>query len=78
MKIGKIDIKNPLILAPMEGVTETAFRLICKRNGADILYTEFTSSEALIRDIPKAFNKIELLDEERPIGIQVLVQFLNL
>lgn len=71
MKIGKIEIENPLILAPMEDVTDLAFRRICKQLGADIVYTEFTSSEALIRDVDKAFKKIEISDEERPVAIQV-------
>jgi len=71
MKIGSIDIENPVVLAPMEDVTDRAFRLICKRLGADMVYTEFTSSEALIRDIPKAFKKIGISEEERPIGIQI-------
>ncbi len=71
MKIGSIDVENPVVLAPMEDVTDRAFRLICKRLGADIVYTEFTSSEALIRDIPKAFDKIGISEEERPIGIQI-------
>ena len=53
MKIGAIDIDKPLCLAPMEDVTELPFRLICKRLGADIVYTEFTSSEGIIRDIPR-------------------------
>ncbi len=71
MKIGKYEFKNPLALAPMEDVTELPFRLICKRMGADIVYTEFTSSEAIIRDIPSALKKIKVLDEERPVGIQI-------
>ncbi len=71
MKIGTIDINRPISLAPMEDVTETPFRLICKRLGADIMYTEFTSSEALIRDIPRAMKKIEITDAERPIAIQL-------
>ncbi len=71
MKIGNIDIQNPLALAPMEDVSDTAFRLTCKRFGADLLYTEFTSSDALIRDIPKAIDKIKVTAEERPVGIQI-------
>lgn len=71
MKIGKIDIENPIVLAPMEDVTDTPFRLICRRMGADIVYTEFTSSEALIRGIEKAEAKIRILDEERPVAIQI-------
>lgn len=71
MKIGTIDIDNPIILAPMEDVTDTAFRTICKRLGADIVYTEFTSSEAIIRGIPKSLHKIKITEEERPIAIQL-------
>ncbi len=61
----------PIVLAPMEDVTDLAFRLVCKRRGADVVYTEFVSSEGLIRDIKKAIAKLKLLDEERPIGIQI-------
>ena len=71
MQIGKITIDHPVCLAPMEDVTELPFRRIAKRLGADIVYTEFTSSEALIRDIPKALKKIEICEEERPVGIQI-------
>lgn len=71
MKIGTIDINQSLALAPMEDVTELPFRLICKRLGADLVYTEFTASEALIREIPKALHKIEVRDEERPVCIQI-------
>ncbi len=71
MRIGKISIEKPLALAPMEDVTEAPFRLICKGLGADLVYTEFTSSEALIRQVPAALRKIEILEEERPIGIQL-------
>ncbi len=61
----------PIVLAPMEDVTDLAFRLVCKRRGADVVYTEFVSSEGLIRDIEKAIQKLKILDEERPIGIQI-------
>ena len=71
MKIGTINIDNPVILAPMEDVTDTAFRIVCKRLGADIVYTEFTSSEAIIRGIPKALHKIKIAEEERPVAIQL-------
>ncbi len=66
-----LDFKNKLALAPMEDVTEPPFRLICKRLGADILYTEFISSEGLIRDARKALNKLFFYPEERPLGIQI-------
>ena len=71
MKIGPIEINQPLALAPMEDVSEMPFRLICKRLGADLLYTEFTSSEGLIREIPRTLKKIEIAEEERPIAIQL-------
>ena len=71
MKIGTIDIDKPLCLAPMEDVTELPFRLICKRLGADIVYTEFTSSEGIIRDIPRIMEKVQICDEERPVAIQI-------
>jgi tRNA-dihydrouridine synthase len=60
-----------LALAPMEDVTEPPFRLICKRLGSDISYTEFISSEGLIRDARKARNKLVYYEEERPVGIQI-------
>ena len=60
-----------LALAPMEDVTEPPFRLICKRLGSDIYYTEFISSEGLIRDARKARNKLVYYEEERPVGIQI-------
>ncbi|MBF0594701.1 MAG: tRNA dihydrouridine synthase DusB [Candidatus Omnitrophica bacterium] len=71
MKIGTHTLIRPLVLAPMEDITDLAFRLICKRLGCDITVTEFTAAEALIRHIPKALKKIEVLDEERPVGIQL-------
>lgn len=71
MKIGPIEIEKPLCLAPMEDVTELPFRVICKRLGADIVYTEFTSSEGIIRDIPRIMQKIEICEEERPVSIQI-------
>ena len=71
MKIGSIQLNTPIALAPMEDVTDLPFRVICKRLGADIVYTEFTASEALIRDIPRALKKITVCDEERPVAIQL-------
>lgn len=72
MKIAHLTFDHPpIVLAPMEDVTDLAFRLICRRRGADVVYTEFVSSEAIIRDIPKTLDKMRLLDEERPIGIQI-------
>jgi tRNA-dihydrouridine synthase B len=71
MKLGKYDLHQPLVLAPMEDVTDLSFRLVCKRLGADITVTEFTAAEALIRKVGKALKKISILDEERPVGIQL-------
>ncbi len=71
MKIGHINIEQPLLLAPMEGVTDLPFRLICKSLGADIVYTEFVNSEGLIRNSAKTQKKMEFLEEERPFGIQI-------
>ena len=71
MKIGPIQLNQPLALAPMEDVTDVSFRLICKGLGADLLYTEFASSEALIRDAKKTLAKIRVVDEERPVAIQL-------
>ncbi len=71
MKLGNYELYHPLVLAPMEDVTDLPFRLICKRLGADITITEFTAAEALIRNIGRAFKKIEILDQERPVGIQL-------
>ncbi len=71
MQIGQVNIDKPLCLAPMEDVTELPFRIICKRLGADIVYTEFTSSEGLIREIPRIMEKVRICDEERPVSIQI-------
>ncbi|MCX7909288.1 MAG: tRNA dihydrouridine synthase DusB [Ignavibacteria bacterium] len=72
LKIGeKIEIENAVVLAPMEDVTELPFRLICKQYGADVLYSEFISSEALFRRVEKSIKKIYFDEQERPIGIQI-------
>lgn len=71
MRIGPIDIDRPLCLAPMEDVSDTPFRLICKELGADLLYTEFTSCEALVRNVPRSLERIHVLDAERPIAVQI-------
>ncbi len=72
MKIGTIDLgQMPLFLAPMEDVTFKSFRYICKKNGADVVYTEFVSSESLIRDIQKTKQKMALYDFDRPVAIQI-------
>ena len=71
MRIGTIELDKPLALAPMEDVTDSSFRLICKRLGADLLYTEFVSSEGLIRDARKSMAKIRVTEEERPVAVQI-------
>ncbi len=72
MKIGNIDLgEKPVFLAPMEDVTDIAFRLMCKRFGADMVYTEFVSSDALIRSVNKTQQKLIVSDEERPVAIQI-------
>jgi nifR3 family TIM-barrel protein len=72
MKIGNIELGNhPIFLAPMEDVTDPAFRLMCKRFGADMVYTEFISSDALIRLVNKTTQKLSICDEERPVAIQI-------
>lgn len=72
MKIGNIEFKDyPLILAPLEDITDLPFRLLCKQLGADLMYTEFISSEGLIRDAHKSVVKLKLVEQERPIGIQI-------
>jgi tRNA-dihydrouridine synthase B len=71
MRIGPIEIEKPLLLAPMEDVTDQAFRIVCKRLGADIVYTEFVNSEGLIRNSEKTKMKMNFRNEERPLGIQI-------
>ncbi len=72
MKIGNCDLgEKPVFLAPMEDVTDPSFRYVCKKYGADMMYTEFVSSDGLIRDAAKSLAKLEIFDYERPIGIQI-------
>lgn len=72
MKIGNIELgERPLFLAPMEDVTDIGFRMLCKRFGASMVYTEFVSAEALVRDIKSTVRKLTISDEERPVGIQI-------
>ena len=70
-KVGKINIDNALLLAPMEDVTDIAFRRLCKELGADIVYTEFVNSDGLIRSNKKTEKKLQINDAERPVGIQI-------
>ena len=72
MKIADIEFgKYPVFLAPMEDVTDEAFRLLCKRFGVDMVYTEFVSSDALIRDVNSTLRKLNIYDQERPVAIQI-------
>jgi len=72
MKIGDLELrKEPLLLAPMEDVTDHVFRRLCKQAGADLMFSEFASSDALIRDIEKTKRKLTIFDDERPVGIQI-------
>ncbi|MCK5105349.1 MAG: tRNA dihydrouridine synthase DusB [Cyclobacteriaceae bacterium] len=72
VKIGKLEVGDfPLLLAPMEDVSDPPFRAVCKENGADLMYTEFISAEGLIRDAAKSLQKLDIYDYERPIGIQI-------
>ena len=72
MKIGNLDLgEKPVLLAPMEDVTDRSFRLLCREQGADMVYTEFVPSEGLVRDAHKAIEKMYTLEEEAPVGIQI-------
>jgi tRNA-dihydrouridine synthase B len=72
VKIGDIELGEfPLLLAPMEDVSDPPFRALCKENGADLMYTEFISSEGLIRDAVKSVQKLDIFEYERPVGIQI-------
>ncbi len=72
VKIGNIELSEfPLLLAPMEDVSDPPFRALCKEQGADVVYTEFISSEGLIRDAAKSVQKLDIYEKERPVGIQI-------
>ena len=72
MKISNIDLGNrPVLLAPMEDVTDQAFRLLCKEFGATMVYSEFANADALIRMVNRSLQKIAVCDEERPVAIQI-------
>jgi tRNA-dihydrouridine synthase B len=72
VKIGDIELPDfPLLLAPMEDVSDPPFRALCKEQGADVVYTEFISSEGLIRDAAKSVMKLDIYEKERPVGIQI-------
>jgi len=72
VKIANIELPDfPLLLAPMEDISDPPFRAVCKKHGADLMYTEFISSEGLIRDAIKSRQKLDIFEEERPVGIQI-------
>ena len=72
VKIADIELGDfPLLLAPMEDVSDPPFRALCKQHGADLMYTEFISSEGLIRDAAKSVRKLDIFEYERPVGIQI-------
>lgn len=78
MKIGNIDLGDkPVLLAPMEDVTDIGFRLLCKQMGASMVYSEFVSSDALVRLVNKTFNKLKVCDEERPVAIQIYGRYVD-
>jgi tRNA-dihydrouridine synthase B len=78
VQIGNIDLGEfPLLLAPMEDVSDPPFRYVCKQHGADMMYTEFISSEGLIRDAAKSIKKLDIFEYERPIGIQIFGSDIN-
>ena len=75
MKIGSLDLgAQALLLAPMEDVTDVSFRVLCREQGADMVYTEFVNSDGLIRDVPKTIAKMHTLEQEAPVGIQIYGQ----
>ena len=71
MKIGNINIEYPLFLAPMSGVTDQPFRIICKKNGASVVYTEFVSADGIVRENVKTLDMVKFENIERPIGVQI-------
>ena len=76
MKIGSLDLgERPLLLAPMEDVTDVSFRVLCREQGADMVYTEFVNSDGLVRDVPRTIAKMHTLEEEAPVGVQIYGQF---
>ena len=72
MRIGNVNLgEQPVLLAPMEDVTDIGFRLLCRQMGAAMVYSEFVSSDALIRMVGKSLDKLKVCDEERPVAIQI-------
>ena len=78
MKIGNIDLgERPLLLAPMEDVTDIGFRLLCRRLGAAMVYSEFVAADALVRMVNRSLDKLTVCEEERPVAIQIYGKHLN-
>ncbi|RPI74001.1 MAG: tRNA dihydrouridine synthase DusB [Ignavibacteriales bacterium] len=75
--VGKINIEKAILLAPMEDVSDISFRLVCRELGADVVYTEFVNSEGLIRSSAKTHKKLKIIEEERPVGIQIYGNNIN-
>lgn len=71
MKIGTVEIEKGILLAPMEDITDVSFRLVCRELGADLVYTEFVNAEGIVRKNAKTHKKLEICEEERPVGIQI-------
>lgn len=71
LKFGNIEIEKGILLAPMEDITDISFRLVCKELGADLVYTEFVNSEGLVRANERTHKKLKIIEEERPVGIQI-------
>src|SRR5690606_5347889 len=69
--VGKLNINKAILLAPMEDVTDVSFRLVCKELGADVVYTEFVNAEGLVRATERTHSKLKIIDQERPVGIQI-------
>ena len=70
-RVGPVEIDKALLLAPMEDVTDISYRLVCRELGADVVYTEFVNAEGIIRKNEKTHKKLKIIDEERPVGIQI-------
>ncbi|MBN1517130.1 tRNA dihydrouridine synthase DusB [Candidatus Sumerlaeota bacterium] len=70
-RLGTIELERPIALAPMDDVTDLAYRRLCKRFGADLVYTEFTNVEGIVRRVPRSMQKLEMTDDERPVAIQL-------
>ena len=77
MQIGNVDIKTPIFLAPMAGVTDYSFRILCKEMGAGVVYSEFVSAHGIIRENEKTLDMIRFTEEERPIGIQYIRRYFS-